>query len=286
MQTSTMYDVECMGVHRVGALGLGRSTITRRVASGQLIRVLPTIYATEKPDYLGLCRAVTLWKPQAVLSHLSAAWVWGLLAKEPQCVYITLPLSAGRRGPAWVEIHRRRVEEKCRRRGLPVVTRIQTFVDVASTLTGPELERFFDTAIRTPAERREIAVACVRSTGMAGMKELRRQLRTCVPNTRSEPERILGRAMSARNFHMEINVRVGPYYGDFVDYVARVIVEVDGREHHVSPEAFNNDRRRQNFLVLGGWLILRYSAVQVMADPDGVAEQVMSAVRRRRRSRE
>ncbi|MDV6259945.1 type IV toxin-antitoxin system AbiEi family antitoxin domain-containing protein [Rhodococcoides yunnanense] len=67
-----------MGVCTAGDLmarGMSRGTITRRTASGQLIRVLPGIYATDKPDYLDLCSAVVLWKPGAVLSHLTAAWV-------------------------------------------------------------------------------------------------------------------------------------------------------------------------------------------------------------------
>ncbi len=277
----------CVGVTTavdLMARGMSRSTITRRTASGHLIRVLPGIYATEKPDYLDLCTAVTLWKPNAVLSHLTAAWIWGLLAVEPARVAATVTPSTQRSAPDWVKIHRRRLPASDMCQGLAVVTLAQVFVDVAATLTGEELEQFFDTAIARPELRRRIASSCEKSRGMAGMKAVRRQLRLCCLGTRSEPERVVARAMSARNFFMEINARVGPYFGDFVDYRARVIVEIDGREFHISGQAFDNDRRRQNRLVLAGWLVLRYSAVQAMGDTRRVVEEIIEVVRRRRRS--
>ncbi|MDV8023541.1 DUF559 domain-containing protein [Rhodococcus sp. IEGM 1330] len=276
-----------MGVHTavdLMAQGMSRSTITRRTASGQLIRVLPGIYATNKPDFLDLCTAVTLWKPDAVLSHLTAAWLWGLVEDEPPQVAATVPPSARQQAPAWVKIHRRRVPESDRCRDLPVVTLAQVFVDVAATLTGEELERFFDTAIARPALRRRIATVCERSRGMHGMKAVRRQLRLCCLGTRSEAERVVARALSARRFFLEINARVGPYFGDLVDFRARVIVEIDGREFHTSGLAFDSDRRRQNRLVLEGWLVLRYSAVQALGDTRRVVDEIIEVVRRRRRS--
>ena len=266
------------------ARGMSRGTITRRTASGQLIRVLPGIYATDKPDYLDLCSAVVLWKPGAVLSHLTAAWAWGLVHEEPPTVAATVLPSVRQRAPEWVRIHRRHLPESDVRQGLPVVTLAQVFVDVAATVTGVELERFFDTAIARPEMRRRIASTCEKSRGMTGMKTVRRQLRLCCPRTRSEAERVVARAMSARQFFMEINARVGPYFGDLVDFRARVIVEIDGREFHTSSPAFDSDRRRQNVLVLAGWLVLRYSAVQAMGDTRRVVDEIIEVVRRRRRS--
>ena len=83
---------------------------------------------------------------------------------------------------------------------------------------------------------------------------------------------------------MAINARVGPYFGDLVDYRARVVVEIDGREFHTAAAAFNNDRRRQNALVLGGWLVLRYSAATAMANLDAVVDEIIRVVRKRRKS--
>jgi very-short-patch-repair endonuclease len=62
-----------------------------------------------------------------------------------------------------------------------------------------------------------------------------------------------------------------------------VIVEVDGREFHSEPEVFRKDRRRQNWLVLDGYLMLRYAAYDVIAETAACADEVIGVVRRRRR---
>ena len=81
-----------------------------------------------------------------------------------------------------------------------------------------------------------------------------------------------------------MNAAVGPYVCDLVDRRSRTIIEVDGREFHSAAEVFSKDRRRQNAIVLDGWLVLRYSAFDVLAAPDVVAAEIASVVRRRRGS--
>ncbi|SNS42372.1 Very-short-patch-repair endonuclease [Rhodococcoides kyotonense] len=263
---------------------MSRSVISRRVKSGELIRLLPEIYATEKPDYKDLCRAVALWKPNAVASHTTAAWLWGLIDYEPQRVEFTIDPSGQSRSPDWVRIYRRTLPTVATYGGFRVVAIEQAFVDVAAVLPKLELEKFFDAAIGTQIPWRRVAEICDVSAGMKGMAALREQLRRCCPGTSSEPERIVARALTARNFRMKINARVGPFYGDLVDFRARVIVEIDGREFHSDPATFNNDRRRQNTLVLDGWLVLRYSAATVLANLDSVVDEIITVVRRRRKS--
>ncbi|KAA0925232.1 MULTISPECIES: DUF559 domain-containing protein [unclassified Rhodococcus (in: high G+C Gram-positive bacteria)] len=82
-----------------------------------------------------------------------------------------------------------------------------------------------------------------------------------------------------------MNAAVGPYICDLVDRRSRTIVEVDGREFHSAAGVFSKDRRRQNALVLDRWLVLRYSAFDVLAAPDVIAGEIASVIRRRRESR-
>ncbi|MFI8566389.1 DUF559 domain-containing protein [Rhodococcus sp. NPDC078407] len=276
-----------MGVYtaqQLVAQGISTSTISRRSQSGELVRLLPKVYATEKPDYFGLCTGVTLWKSQAVLSHESAAWLWGLIEYEPRLVDVTVAPNVQSRSVPWVRVHRRRLVEVQLHRGLRVVSLEQTFVDVATSLSTPNLEKFFDNAIDHHLPWRRVTELCSTSKGMHGKAAVRTQLRTCCPRTLSEPERVVARALAARHFAMEINARVGKFYGDLVDYRAQVIVEIDGREFHSDPATFNNDRRRQNELVLDGWLVLRYSAATALADLDRVVDEIITVVRRRRKS--
>ncbi|MCJ0902313.1 type IV toxin-antitoxin system AbiEi family antitoxin domain-containing protein [Rhodococcus sp. ARC_M6] len=267
------------------AQGVGRSSISRALQSGKLHRILPSVYSTAKPTYLDRCAAVTLWKPDAVLSHSSAASLWGLLDEDPKLVEATVPPTSRADGSDWVRLYRRNLASHDLCDGLPVVPIEQCFIDVATTLPRSELEAFFDRAIAKRVPWKTVARLCDESPGRHGITAVREQLRTCCPLTHSEPERIVARALTSRNFHLEINARVGPYFGDLVDKKARVIVEIDGREFHSEPEVFNNDRRRQNALVLDGWLVLRYSAATAMAHLDAVADEIITVVRRRRHNR-
>lgn len=54
-------------------------------------------------------------------------------------------------------------------------------------------------------------------------------------------------------------VRIGPYVADFADPDRRVVVELDGLETHATSRALQADLVRQNFLVLSGWTVLRFT---------------------------
>lgn len=57
-----------------------------------------------------------------------------------------------------------------------------------------------------------------------------------------------------------------------------LIAEIDGREYHVGAERFERDRVRQNDLHGAGFVVVRFPAVQVQADPVGVAEVTRQAL--------
>lgn len=57
----------------------------------------------------------------------------------------------------------------------------------------------------------------------------------------------------------------------------KLAVEVDGFEHHSSPDAFQRDRTRQNRLVALGWTVLRFTWNDVVKHPAEVAKTVEQA---------
>ncbi|OZC51742.1 hypothetical protein CH289_13985 [Rhodococcus sp. RS1C4] len=254
----------------------------RRIS--QMHRVLPTVYSSAAPTYLDRCTAVALWKPTAILSHSSAAWLWGLLPTEPPIVEATVPMSAQVRAPSWVTLHRRVVRPSTRH-GLSVVGIEQAMLDVAVDMARPELEALFDSAIGTRVHWKRLALLVEHSRGRHGVVAVREQLRTCCPLTRSEPERMVARPLVARGFRLEINTRIGRYYGDLVCRRGRVVIEIDGREFHIAAEVFTNDRIRQNWMIDDDWRVLRYSAAYVNAHLDEVVDEIIGVVGRRRRSR-
>ncbi len=266
-----------MGVHTRAEL------LARGVRPSTLTRILPTIYVDSDPSYLDRCIALDRWKPAAVFSHSTAAWMWKLV-DEPPVVEATIPPHGQVRAPDWVKLHRR-VVDRSTRPGLPVVTPEQAMIDVAIDMDQPALEALFDSAIGARVFWKRLALLVDNSPGRHGIQAVRRQLRTCCPLTRSEPERMVARALTARGYQLEINARIGRYFGDLVCRRGRVVIEIDGREFHIASDVFTKDRVRQNWIIDDDWRVLRYSAAMVNARLDEVVEEIIAVVRKRRRSR-
>jgi very-short-patch-repair endonuclease len=95
-------------------------------------------------------------------------------------------------------------------------------------------------------------------------------------------ERILWRALRTNPEQKEIKFRyqhpIRPYIVDFACLAARVIVEVDGLSHDVSP---NIDQQRQKFLEDEGYYVMRFSNAEVWKNVAAVAEIIRSTARER-----
>ena len=77
---------------------------------------------------------------------------------------------------------------------------------------------------------------------------------------------------------MRIQVTLAP--GLRVDLVIgeRLVVEVDGREHHSDPSAFERDRIRDARLTALGYRVLHFSYSQVMHNWPAVEAAILAAV--------
>jgi very-short-patch-repair endonuclease len=68
---------------------------------------------------------------------------------------------------------------------------------------------------------------------------------------------------------------------DFAHLGLRIAIEVDGRAFHSDRHAFEHDRWRQNALMVGGWLVLRFTWEQLSERPSEVIALIRAAVARR-----
>jgi very-short-patch-repair endonuclease len=57
----------------------------------------------------------------------------------------------------------------------------------------------------------------------------------------------------------------------------KVLVEFDGDVHR-ERKTFVRDRRRQNRIVVAGWIVLRFTSADVYGDPQGVLSQIRRAL--------
>ena len=59
-------------------------------------------------------------------------------------------------------------------------------------------------------------------------------------------------------------------------------VEVDGQRYHNNSQAFTRDRTRDQELMLRGYSVVRFTALQVKRNPDAIARKIVKLAQRRR----
>ncbi|MGL3819795.1 endonuclease domain-containing protein [Sphingopyxis sp. R3-92] len=73
-------------------------------------------------------------------------------------------------------------------------------------------------------------------------------------------------------------VPIGPYFADFFNFSAKLVIEVDGGQHG---EAVSYDARRTDFLRKQGLTVLRFWNNDVLANTNGVMETISLSLRER-----
>lgn len=280
-----MYDFGVRTRAQFRAEGLTDTTIDKRCRRGRYHRLLPSVYSIREPNALTRCAAILVWEPSAVFSHRTAAWLWHMLP-EPGLFEATVPPNLHKSAPAWLRLYRRNLtpEEVTESWDMPTVGPEQALIDCLAVLPKSDADRLVDAELSRTVNVEALRLLHKQHPGRVGNSEVLRQIRTAALLAASEPERLLAREFARRNFTMAPNAPVGPFYADFLDPRARLVVEVDGLEFHNDPLVFRRDRRRQNWMLLQGFLVLRYAAADVFESVSGVADEVMVVARRRRKS--
>ena len=121
--------------------------------------------------------------------------------------------------------------------------------------------------------------------GSRNAKQLRRLLRRMSTGSKSEAEQRMATLLRRSGTgpwvanHALLDARGVPFAElDFAHIGLRIAIEVDGRAFHSDRRSFESDRRRQNALVLDGWLVLRFTWEQIVNDPAGVIATIAAAV--------
>ena len=68
---------------------------------------------------------------------------------------------------------------------------------------------------------------------------------------------------------------IDPYVADFYCAAARLVVELDGVAHELGDRP-KRDETRAAFLQERGYCVLRVAAQEVLKDPDGVAQSIVT----------
>ena len=258
----------------LAAAGLGRGAVAHRVAERRLTRLHRGVYLVG-PLTGPLSRevaAVLALGPGAMLSHRSAAALWGFVPPWRGDVDVTVP---GRkvRHRGGVRAHRTDrmpPTDVGQREGLPVTAPARTLLDLASVLPRCDLERAVEQAqVLRRVTRAQLEARVEGEPGRAAAS-VRALLRSGdEPSfTRSEAEAELLRLIRAARLPApETNVRIGGYEVDFLWRAQRLVVEVDGFAYHSTREAFERDRRKDADLQARGLRTTRLTYRQIAKEP-------------------
>ncbi len=235
----------------------------------------------------------------ALLSHRSAAALWGMLDTRGETVEVSIPTRAGRLRTG-IRTHRGEgiaAADVATLSEIPCTALPRTLLDLATVADMRTLARALERAEELRMfDLREVDELLSRSRRRHGAPALRAALANLrdLTLTRSEAEeRTLAIVIEAGLPKPEVNVWMplpegGGYRPDFLWRDLRLIVEVDGRAHHARRQAFEHDRRRDRRLALAGYETRRYSAAEVLREPERVGSELralleVSAVERQHR---
>jgi very-short-patch-repair endonuclease len=208
--------------------------------------------------------AVLACGPEAVLSHRSAADLWGLRRSN---VRIAVTVPHRRRAPLELEIHRSRLQEPAhfaRLEGIPLTSVARTLLDLAAVLPSLDLARAIDRAERLDLfDLGAIEEVLGRARGRRGAAALRRAVATWRPrHTRSELEdrfhNLLQAApLSMPQFNVLLEGERGIHEVDAVWTEHVLVVQLDGFAYHRTRRDLERDADTDADLEFAGYRVVR-----------------------------
>jgi len=268
------------------ALGLSRREIERRIEQGRLHLLHAGVYAVGHrvlSPHGRWMAAVLAAGPDAVLSHRSAAALWGLRATSRTRIEVTAPRDLRPRKGLHPHCAVLPDDERTVHEGIPVTTPARTLLDLAAVIDRQALDRALNEAevlrLSSPATFLE------RYPRKRGTKNLR----TLLTSRRSTPTRseLEDRFLTFVDDHglpsPETNTIIEGYEVDAAWREAGLIVELDGYATHGTRRAFERDRVRDRRLTTAGWRVIRLTWQQ-LAQGEALAQELRTLLNQPRRS--
>lgn len=269
-------------------LGLDRGAIGHQLKIGGLIIIHRGVYAVHyrrREPEVAAAAAVMAGGPGAVLSHFSAAALWGLTRRWPSVPEITVPTDRRTTG---ITIHRSRILTQAditRQLGIPTTSPARTLLDISTGLSprararavnDGRLSRFLH-----PDDLRELLPRVPNHPGRALLAEFAHDLPT--GPTRSQFEDAFRDFVRRHGLpEPRVNTRVAGYEVDILFAAERVIIELDGWEHHQSRQAFERDRERDAATLAAGYITVRVTWSRLTQRPGREAARLRDILQARR----
>jgi very-short-patch-repair endonuclease len=211
----------------------------------------------------------------AALSHRSAAALWRILARWHSPVEVTAPTKHHLKE---IHVHRARHADSTTHYGIRVTTPARTLVDLADVLTPRALTRAVNEAqvlrLTTPTE---LTTLLTRYPG--------RRTSPLQPErgaTRSHLEDRFIRFLKRHRLPIpELNQQIAGHEVDAVYRPQRLVIELDSRQFHTTPRAFEQDRDRDADLLKAGFSTLRITDQRLKHHATNEAKRLKTILRSR-----
>jgi hypothetical protein len=269
-------------VTRVQLLDLGFSAeaIKHRIQKGRLHTVVRGVYAVGRPNLTREGRwvaAVLACGPEAVLSHRSAAALWGFGNEHPEYIDVSVRRTSEARIPG-LRCHRRPSlpsNEVDLRLNIPLTRPIRTFLDLATVIGPKTLERAINEADKLEViDADSLRRALDDHPGEPGIRLLRHVLdKHTFRLSDDELERLFRPLATAAGLPTPLTKHmVNKFEVDFFWPELRLVVETDGWRYHRTPSAQTRDALRFQVHVANSLTPLRFSHYQVKYEPRHVED--------------
>jgi len=267
--------------------GLGSDAIQRRISTGRLHPLWKGVYAVGRPevDRYGRWMAATLsCGPRALLSHASAAALWGMIAWDGT-IDVVLPAESVRRRPG-IRVHRRVDLDATGRRlasGIPVTDPVNTLVDIAPGRSVAAVERAVREADRlelVDPERLQSALDDIpRRPGIGRLRSILDADTFALTESGLE-RRFLKIVREAGLPKPETQIWVNGARVDFYWRDLGLVVECDGIKYHRTPSQQKKDRMRDQTHTAAGLTTLRFAEMQIRYDAAETAATLKAVITR------
>jgi very-short-patch-repair endonuclease len=272
-----------VGRSQLLGLGMGEDAVDGWRRRGRLHRLYPGVYALghDAVTIHGRWMAAVLASgPGAVLSHRTAAALWGI--REPGSGPIEVTVPSKGRSPGRIRRHSSSIppDEMITERGIPVTTVPRTIFDLAATTPVDNVEfamreaeylrlydalSLWDLLERYPGRRgaRTVRTCLARRTEQVG-------------RVRSPLEEIFlpflrRHALPLPRLNAWLRSAGRRYQVDCLWGDRRVIIEMDGFQGHGTRTAFRRDRERDRRLRVAGYEVTRIAWGQLDEEPQEIA---------------
>lgn len=267
------------------ALGLSPRAIEHRLKRGRLHPLWRGVYAVGRRDVSRkgrLLAAVLACGEEALLSHRSAAELWGLLEFRAAPIHVTVVASRAPRRPG-IRVHRRArllAADRTTQLGIPITCPAVTLIDLAAERE-PQLEQAVNAADRLRLiDPEELWHEITLRGGRPGVNRMRAILDgpTFAPTDSALERRFLKLIAESGLPLPHTQVELNGHRVDFFWPDLGLVVETDGLRYHRTAQQQTKDLRRDQAHTAAGLRTLRFAASQVFHEPVDVIETLRSTI--------